>query len=340
MNVHFLLLDEIEQQVEGALVRGDIDFVGRSHFFCSPCRLVAGPKISLRLLSQPKTASRTRDMFSARRRGRLRSRRQISASTWAGCFSYSRRRARTGSIHLIKLSAMVAFAFDAADAGGAAAVGGPFERFRRREQFMPVVDGTHVGIAGVGAALARGVGDHDFGFGADVVVGFAESDGVAVALGHFAAVEAGDAGGLGEHDGGLGQDVDDIYKRIEIRNLFGDISDSSSLDMCAQQSILSSDLWSGVNSCSPPQSPKLGGTAMLVRHDVAGRQVFVQGTIHRRIKFADDFAAQFDVGNLVFADGDEERISCRFAAAAVDHDVGGLEAGIAEEAVGVEVFVF
>ena len=72
---------------------------------------------------------------------------------------------------------------------------------------MPVVDGTHVGIAGVGAALAGRVGDHDFGFGANVGVGFAESDGVAVAFGHFAAVEAGDARGLGEHHGGLVRDL-------------------------------------------------------------------------------------------------------------------------------------
>src|SRR5208283_5361342 len=67
------------------------------------------------------------------------------------------------------------------------------------EEFVPIVDGADVGIAGVGAAFAGGVGDHDFGFGADVGVGFGEGDGVAVGFRHFATVEAGDAGGGGEH---------------------------------------------------------------------------------------------------------------------------------------------
>src|SRR6266481_1670744 len=57
---------------------------------------------------------------------------------------------------------------------------------------MPVEHGTNVGIAGVLAALARRIGDHDFGLFANVLVGFAEHDRIAVALGHFAAIEAGD----------------------------------------------------------------------------------------------------------------------------------------------------
>ncbi len=72
---------------------------------------------------------------------------------------------------------------------------------------MPVVDGTYVGIAGVGAAFAGGVRDHDFGFGADVGVGFGEGDGVVVGLGHFSAIEAGDAGGGGEEGVGFCQDL-------------------------------------------------------------------------------------------------------------------------------------
>src|SRR6266478_4450349 len=94
------------------------------------------------------------------------------------------------------------FAFDAADAGGCAALADPVEAagvaFGCGEEFVPVVDGADVGVAGVGAAFAGGVGDHDFGFGADVGVGFGEGDGVVVGLGHFAAIEAGDAGRGGE----------------------------------------------------------------------------------------------------------------------------------------------
>ena len=85
---------------------------------------------------------------------------------------------------------------------------------------MPVVDGADVGIAGVGAALAGGVGDHDFGFGADVVVGFGEGDGVVVGLGHFAAVEAGDAGGWGEQDVGFGEDSSCMNKILTVSAIF------------------------------------------------------------------------------------------------------------------------
>src|SRR5258707_12321853 len=55
-----------------------------------------------------------------------------------------------------------------------------------------------------------------------------------------------------------------------------------------------------------------------------------------KIKFADEFAGEFDVGDLVFPYGDEQP----FAWLRVHYDVGGLQRRIAEEAVGVEVFVF
>src|SRR6267378_2310295 len=101
------------------------------------------------------------------------------------------------------------FAFDAADAGGCAAFADPVEAagiaFGSGEEFVPVVDGADVGVAGVGAAFAGGIGDHDFGFGTDVVVGFGESDGVVVGLRHFATVEAWDAGGGREEVAGFGE---------------------------------------------------------------------------------------------------------------------------------------
>src|SRR5579871_3824462 len=79
------------------------------------------------------------------------------------------------------------FAFNAADAGGAAAVSGPIKRFLGREKFVPVVDRADVGVAGVGAAFPGRIGDHHLGFLADVVVGFAQRDGIAVGLRHLAA---------------------------------------------------------------------------------------------------------------------------------------------------------
>ena len=64
-----------------------------------------------------------------------------------------------------------AFALDAADGGGAAALGGSLLSFWRGEDLVKVEDGADVGVAGVGAVDAGGVGDHglelgaDFGFG-------------------------------------------------------------------------------------------------------------------------------------------------------------------------------
>src|SRR5260221_3105539 len=112
------------------------------------------------------------------------------------------------------------FAFDADDGGGCAAGADPVEAagvaFGSGEEFVPVVDGADVGVAGVGAAFASGVGDHDFGFGADVGVGFGEGDGVVVGLGHFATIEAWDAGGGGEEVAGFGEYVIELNKFTEM----------------------------------------------------------------------------------------------------------------------------
>ena len=59
---------------------------------------------------------------------------------------------------------------------------------------MEVEDGADVGVAGVGTADARGIGDHGLELGADVGFGLGQHDGVVVALGHLAAVEAGSLG--------------------------------------------------------------------------------------------------------------------------------------------------
>jgi len=98
-----------------------------------------------------------------------------------------------------------------ADPGEAAGVA-----FGGGEEFVPVEDGADVGVAGVGAAFAGGVGDHDFGFLADVVVGFGKGDGVVVGLGHLSTVEAGDAGSGGEEVAGLGEKFIHRYKFAQL----------------------------------------------------------------------------------------------------------------------------
>jgi len=56
----------------------------------------------------------------------------------------------------------------------------------------------------------------------------------------------------------------------------------------------------------------------------------------KKIEAADEFATEFDVGDLVFTYRDKQAPACL----RIHDDVGGLQGGVAEEAVGVEVFVF
>src|SRR5579862_2889875 len=80
------------------------------------------------------------------------------------------------------------FAFDAADAGGATALIDFGERLGSGKHFVEIAYGADVGIARVGPPDARGVGDHGLEFLAQHGLGIGDQDGVAVALGHLAAV--------------------------------------------------------------------------------------------------------------------------------------------------------
>src|SRR5262249_27521836 len=97
MDVHLLLLDEVKQEVEGALVGWDRNFVGRCHF-----QLLLPDAISLRFLSQPKTASRTRVLVVFASTLAVIEPASMISRTRAGCFAYRRRRSRTGAIHWIR----------------------------------------------------------------------------------------------------------------------------------------------------------------------------------------------------------------------------------------------
>src|SRR3954452_25010030 len=67
-----------------------------------------------------------------------------------------------------------AFALDASDAGAAAAFVNFCERLFAAEDLVQVADGTLIGIAGIGAAYACGIGDHGLQLGADALGRFAE----------------------------------------------------------------------------------------------------------------------------------------------------------------------
>ena len=62
-------------------------------------------------------------------------------------------------------------------------------------------------------------------------------------------------------------------------------------------------------------------------------ELFTQFEAVESVEAADEFARELNVGDLVFANRDDEALS----GVGIDDDVGGLQRGIAEEAVGVEV---
>jgi len=210
------------------------------------------------------------------------------------------------------------FALDTADAGSGATLTDPFEAagiaFRSGEEFVPVEDGADVGIAGVGAAFAGGVGDHHFGFLADVVVGFGEGDGVAIGFGHFAAVEAGDARSGGEEDLGFLENARVGEERFDGEgNLFEEIGDAHFQDALAEIGGGDGFLFRGQfvpfrkGGFARGDIKHLGeratkGFAILGREQgVADVEAVI------KIEAADEFAGELDVGDLVFADGNEQR---------------------------------
>ena len=119
------------------------------------------------------------------------------SQTCRGCASYSSRRACTGSIHLIRLSAISLLAIDAADARGAAAFVRPRDRLRRRKQFVPVEDRADSGCPGRCGACAAGRSSC-CGLSCEFRPAIAQRDGVAVALGHSPAVGPGNARRFGQ----------------------------------------------------------------------------------------------------------------------------------------------
>src|SRR5215469_14601062 len=81
-----------------------------------------------------------------------------------------------------------AFALDATDAGGCTALAHSLLHLFGGKDPVQIKDGADVGVAGIGAADARRVGDHGLELGAHDILRIREQDGVAVALGHLAAV--------------------------------------------------------------------------------------------------------------------------------------------------------
>src|SRR5579864_2374075 len=100
------------------------------------------------------------------------------------------------------------FALEAADAGAAAAGARPLARRLVGIDLVQIPYGALVGIARIGAAHARRVGLHGLELLHHGVGILAQADGVAVGLGHLAAVESRHLRRRREHRLGLGQDGD------------------------------------------------------------------------------------------------------------------------------------
>ncbi len=210
-----------------------------------------------------------------------------------------------------------ALAFDAADGGGAAASGGFLLDGLGGEDFVKVEDRAEVGVAGVGAADAGRVCDHDLELGADAVVGLGEFDVVLVALGHLAAVEAGELGRWGEQSLRLGEDL----AAAEGRDFFGLRGGLEEL-VGAKVSACGVFGLAGQLAGLFEDGGHLPGSGVGRGEEVAG----VEG-----IEAASDLAGELDVSDLVGADGDKVGL--------VEEDVGGLEEWVAEEAVGGEILL-
>jgi len=162
-----------------------------------------------------------------------------------------------------------AFALDAADAGGGAALPDFGDGFFSGEDLVEVADGADLGVAGVGAADAGGVCDHGFELGAEVGFGLGQHEGVAVTFAHFSAVEAGELGAGGEEDAGLGEDA------------FGD----------------------GVSGDFGPEDV-LVGVGLFVFGVGLGDGGGLKGAVEL-VEAAGDLTGELNVGDLIGANGDE-----------------------------------
>src|SRR5260370_29634225 len=196
---------------------------------------------------------------------------------------------------------------------------------------MPVIHRTHVRISRIAAPLARRIGDHDFGLGANVGVALAEHDGIAVALRHLPPIEPRDPRRLRQDRLRLNQNVDCTKirrDRAEFRPSvvypIKKILDSDSLCSPAQL---------GFQFCSPvclnPPAP-ITSVIELAHEELVNRTemlkiapveyCWINPEAEKMVEAADDLPAEFDVRNLVFAYRHDEGD----AFFAVNDDIGGV----------------
>src|ERR1700677_37095 len=185
------------------------------------------------------------------------------------------------------------FAFNAADARCTATVSRPIKRLSRREEFVPVVNGANVGIAGISSPLTSRIGDHHLRLLADFVVRLAQRDGVAVGLRHLPPVKARYPGSFCEHRFRFGQNVSD---REETRHFTNEVQEVLNADFGCfrpKQSFIVFSCRRYTSTVNPTSNSILGGPKCfsVLRQEQASADLETP----EHTKATDDLAAEFNV---------------------------------------------
>ena len=221
-------------------------------------------------------------------------------------------------------------AVQAADAGRGAAFPHPLAGLVVRVDQVELPDRADVRIAGVGAAHAGGVGRH----GADLLLHLlqrlAQPDGVAVGLGHLAAIEAGHPGRLGQQRLGLGQD--DAAAALEIAEQPLAIADGEVLLAFEQRPGDLQRLVVALLLVAAAQvAVELGVLLAHLADGLFGLLLEARLAPVDVVEAAGDLAGQFHVRDLI--------LPHRHAGGLVDEDVRALQQRIAQKAVGGEILL-
>src|SRR5579862_5876724 len=221
-------------------------------------------------------------------------------------------------------------AFQATDAGCAAALARPAARALVGIDLVQVPHRTLVGIARIGATHARRIGDHRAQLLRHNLRLFAQPNGVAIGLRHLAPVEPGHPGSRRQQHLWLGQDGD--ARALEVAEepfAIGESDPGVRLDQRAGplQRLRVAGFLEGAAQLAigaAVASAKTLDGALALGFELGLASV-------EMVEAPRNLAGQLDVRHLVLTD--------RHVSGAVDQYVGALQQGIAEERVSGKVFL-
>src|SRR5882724_7080576 len=184
VNIHLLLFDQIQQQVQRPLIHRYIDFVRRRHSLPSlPRSFISSDFVSFFLPPKnrlPHPLHRSLCHLPRLLRPFIQNLQRPPRMLLIIHSSFPHRRNPFNQmIRHLRL------ALDAANPRGPATLRCPFQRFSRREQFMPVIHRTHVRISWVRPPLPRRVRHHHLRLCTNLRVALAQRNRVPVTLRHL-----------------------------------------------------------------------------------------------------------------------------------------------------------